>query len=36
MQLNLKYFQLAQTEALQEIWLIHNSCPSQKIISKLW
>ena len=33
MQLVLKYFQLSPNEALQEIKLIHNYHPSQKIIS---
>ncbi len=32
MRLDLKYFQLSPNEALQEIKLIHNSNPSQKII----
>ena len=35
MQLDLKYFQLSPNEALQEIKLIHNSHPSQKIISTI-
>ncbi len=34
MQLDLKYFQPSPNEALQEIKLIHNFHPSQKIISK--
>jgi len=37
MQLNLNYFQLILNEALQEINLIHNYHPSQKIISNfIW
>jgi hypothetical protein len=32
MQLDLKYFQPSPNEALQEINLIHNYHPSQKII----
>ncbi len=34
MQLDLKYFQLSPNEALQEIKLIHNYHPSQKIKNK--